>query len=76
MDDLLENALQELCTGALLSPDESVSSLCGKVLAHLLMQGGKKALQSMVPLQLHIEVSPSQRMGVWLYSTALIRVLW
>eukprot|EP00731_Ephydatia_muelleri_P025996 Em0018g96a len=55
MDDLLENALQELCTGALLSPDESVSSLCGKVLAHLLMQGGKKALQSMVPLQLHIE---------------------
>ena len=70
--ELLENAiLQELCTGALLSPDEGVSSSCGKVLAYLLMQEGKKALQSVVPLQLYIEV----RTLFHFVPSALIRVL-
>ena len=48
--------MQELCTRALLSVDDSVSSACGRVLSHLIMQEGKKAAMRMAPWQLYIEV--------------------
>ena len=56
---LKEDLLEGLCTRALLSTDDNVSSLCGKVLSHLLAQGGRKAVQSMAPWQLYVEVRPN-----------------